>query len=129
MGGSLCCLIAVIGKAPGLVPGGKAVCSGIICPVRIYQRKGESRMVTVEVKNKWQGFVAVREQFLKQAIKEGVALEIIHDNGRMVIPPEDIPKRIVRKSEYPMRDRFNKQPPGYLYYFDWKPTEAQRSLL
>ncbi len=86
-------------------------------------------MVSVEVKTKWQGFVAVREQFITQAIKEATPLEIIHDNGRMVIPPGDIKRRIARKSEYPMRDRFNKLPPGYLFYFDWKPTETQEALL
>ncbi len=86
-------------------------------------------MVSVTVKTKWQGFVAVREQFITQAINEGTPLEIVHDNGRMVIQPGDIKKRIARKSEYRMRDRFNKLPPGYLYYFDWKPTETQEALL
>jgi len=82
-------------------------------------------MIEVIVNTEWQGAVAGRQQFLEQAQAQQEDLLIFHDVGRMRIPWEEVYSQAIRKSEHPVRDRFSEHPPGYLYYYDWRPEVKQ----
>lgn len=85
-------------------------------------------MIEVMVETEWQGMVAVRQQFLEQARLHNEDIMIFHEKGRMRIPYQEVYTRVARKSEWPMRDKFRKYKPGYLYYYNWKPDEVQAKM-
>lgn len=76
----------------------------------------------IKVKTIWQGKVALRKRkYVEKAINENLPLEIQHKGWTMTIDPRDIPQKIVGQSEQPVYDKFGKEPPDYLVYFNWKP--------
>lgn len=81
------------------------------------------------VKTLWNGQVAIRQQFLDQAYLEKKAIIIIHDKASMRINYTDFKERCCARSDRQYRDKFNKNKPGYLYYFQWEPDNEQGSLI
>jgi len=84
-------------------------------------------MIKLKVKSTWQGKVGIRDKYVQQALDEKKGLEITCQAEIMIIPAEEVQKRIVAKSDRPFRNKFGK---GYHYliYFDWKPLANQRKL-
>ena len=84
-------------------------------------------MIKVKVNTIWQGQVAIRDKYLKQAQEKMEDILIIHGQEQMVI-------RWVQAhnykaiSEKPVKDKYSKEK-HYLLYYDWKPTARQESLV
>lgn len=87
------------------------------------------RSIEITVETLWNGQVAIRQQFLDQAFIEKKAIIIYHNKGSMRINYTDFKARSVGRSDKKFRDKYNKNKPGYLYYFDWKPEVKQETLL
>lgn len=83
--------------------------------------------MTLKVKSLWHNQVGIRDKYVQQAIDEKKGLEISCQSEIMVIPAEEVQKRIVAKSEKPFKNKFGK---GwhFLYYFNWKPLVNQTRL-
>ena len=86
-------------------------------------------MIEVTVKTIWQGKVAIRGQYINEAIKTRQGIIIYHDYGSMRIPNHKLYEMLVAKSEHRVRDKYRKQKPDFLYYFDWRPDVQQGVLL
>lgn len=85
-------------------------------------------MIKIRVKSIWQNKIGVREKYINQAIKEKQGLEITCPNGFMIIPAEEVAKKIVGKSQTRFKDKFSKEW-HYLIYFLWNPNTNQGKLL
>lgn len=85
-------------------------------------------MIKLKVKSIWQGKVGIRDKYVQKAIAEKKGLEIACQYELMIIPAEDVQKKIVAKSEHPFKDKFGGKW-HFLFYFDWKPLKNQRKLL
>ena len=67
------------------------------------------------------GRVAIRDKFVKEALKNRVPLRILHDHNYMIIQPYDIEFLQKGKSAKPVADQFSAEK-HYLIYFVWKPS-------
>lgn len=84
-------------------------------------------MITLKVKSTWQGKVGIRDKYVQQALDEKKGLEISCQSEIMVIPAEEVQKKIVAKSACPFGDKFG-EGYHYLIYFNWKPLVNQTKL-
>lgn len=85
--------------------------------------------IEVAVSTQYMGKVAVRQRFVEQALKEKKDLVIIHERSIMRIRHTEIHFKTRGKSDTLIQDKFRRNPPGYLYYFDWNPDVKQEVLL
>ena len=85
-------------------------------------------MIKLKVKSIWQGKVGVRDKYIQQAFDEKKGLEITCQYEIMIIPADEVQKKIVAKSDRPFKNRFGKGY-HYLFYFLWKPLANQGKLL
>lgn len=85
-------------------------------------------MITVKVNTLWQGMVGVPDKYVGEALNKGKPLCILHDEAQMVISGIDLSRQRKCISERKFRDRFG-GPDYLLYYYDWKPTMVQETLL
>ncbi|MFW6173503.1 MAG: hypothetical protein ACOC5T_07155 [Elusimicrobiota bacterium] len=76
-------------------------------------------MITTRVKTIWNGMVAIRDKYVKEALKKKEDLEIIHENENMIIEWNQIEKRIHSISK-PIPDKFSNAI-HKLIYFHWIP--------
>lgn len=74
-------------------------------------------MTKVQVNTIWNGQVAVRNKYVDYAIRNKENLVIEHKGIKMVIPTEEIEKKIRGKREG-VPDKFSSQK-HTLYYFVW----------
>lgn len=73
--------------------------------------------------------MGINEKYLKEAKEKKLGIVFLHGEDEMTLQYGTIAGKIVAKSEKPFRDRYNKTPPYYLYYFQWKPDlKMQESL-
>lgn len=84
-------------------------------------------MILVNVATTFQGRVAIRDKYIKEAEETGQGIMISLDNEYMIMPCWKIPNLIKARSPYPVKDRYSKDS-HYLIYFDWVPTGGQRRL-
>ena len=84
-------------------------------------------MIEVKVKTIYKGLIGIRDKYVDKAIKNKELLKINHEREAMVIPYQEIQKKIVGKSEFSFKDKFSNQY-HYLIYFKWKPRIGQKSL-
>ena len=85
-------------------------------------------MIQLKVKSIWQGQCGIRDKYIQQAFDEKRGLEITCQHEIMIIPADEVQKKIVAKSASPFKDRFGKGY-HYLFYFNWKPLRNQEKLL
>lgn len=86
-------------------------------------------MINLRVKTIWQGKVGVNEKYIKRALDNKEGLCIKNKDEYMEIQANEVKEKIVGKSENRFEDRFGNGPDYYLYYFSWKPTISQGTLL
>jgi len=86
-------------------------------------------VIDVTVTTTWQGKVAVRGQYIREAERTGQDIMIYHDHGSMRIPNHKLYELLVGKSDSKVLDRYGKQEPDYLYYFYWQPDVVQGVLV
>jgi len=81
-------------------------------------------MPTIGVNTVWQGLVAVRDKYIREAINAGEDLVIHHDGESMRIPCAKINDRIFTTSDKRLFDRYGRDS-HYLIYFEWVPDAKQ----
>ena len=86
-------------------------------------------MIEVTVKTTWHGKIAVRGQYVREAVRTEQDMLIYHDHGSMRVPSHKLYEMLVGKSEGKVLDKFRKQKPDYLYYFAWQPDVKQGVLV
>jgi len=86
-------------------------------------------MIEVCVDTIWQGKVAIRQQYIEEARMLSQDIMVCHNRDKMLIKFAELASDIVGLSPHKMLDKFHKNPPGYLYYFAWKPQIIQKVLL
>jgi len=69
----------------------------------------------------------IRDKYVKRALKEKKDLEISYNGETMLIPYQEIGKKIVGKSKQPFPDKFSDEK-HFLLYFHWQPLNQQKSL-
>lgn len=84
-------------------------------------------MIIVTVKSSYQGRVALRDKYIKEAERTGEGIMISFGNEYMEMPAWKIPMLIKARSPLSFKDRFSRER-HYLVYFDWIPTGKQRRL-
>ncbi len=84
-------------------------------------------MKRIKVKTLWRGQIGVRDKLVDEARGKGEGITFLHNNETMQIKADDIPVKIVGRSEKPFNDRFSRDK-HYLIYFDWCPDAAQERL-
>ena len=80
-------------------------------------------MIKVKVNTIFQGQVAIRDKYLKQAEATGQDILITHDKDQMLIRFTEVHKYKAR-SLHPVKDRYSKEK-HLLVYYDWEPTSVQ----
>lgn len=88
-----------------------------------------SEMIEVCVDTIWEGMVAVRQQYIEEAMLYSQGIVVCHGKDKMKIRLSEIEDSIVRVSQNKVLDKYHKHPPGRLYYFRWKPDIKQEVLL
>ena len=83
-------------------------------------------MIKLTVESIWKGQVAIRDKYLKEALKEG--LQIKYKDKLMTLRAGEIEEKIKGRSEKPFLDRYKKEF-HYLIYFDWRPDDADQGKL
>ena len=78
-------------------------------------------MVTVRVKTKWHGMVAIRSKYYQRARVEGLAIKFF--NEQMTLSPAQVVSRIVMGSA-PLPDHFSDSTHKLLYY-KWEPNKKE----
>lgn len=86
-------------------------------------------MIEVTVNTIWQGQVAVRGWYIKEAIRAEQDIMIYHNHGSMRIPHHKLYDMLAAKSDKKVLDKFRKLEPDFLYYFNWKPDVQQGVLV
>ena len=86
-------------------------------------------MIEVTVNTTWQGRVAIRGQYIQEAIKTGQDIMIYHNHGSMKIFRYKLYDLLVAKSGKKVQDKFRKFKPDFLYYFNWNPDVQQGVLI
>lgn len=86
-------------------------------------------MIEVTVNTIWQGLVAVRGQYIQEAIQFQQDILIYHNYGSMRIPNHKLYEMLAAKSDKKVLDKFRKQEPDFLYYFNWIPDVVQGVLI
>jgi len=89
-------------------------------------------MIKIKVNTIWQGQVAIRDKYLKQAQERQEDILIIHGQEQMLIPHLTAHKYNAI-SQKPVKDKFRYgdiyvAEEHYLLYYKWKPTARQESL-
>lgn len=84
-------------------------------------------MIPVKVNTTFQGRVAIRDKYIKEAEETNQGIMIGMGDEYMIMPCWKIPNLIKARSPYPVKDRFSRDS-HYLIYFDWRPTGGQRRL-
>ena len=82
----------------------------------------------IEVKSLWQEEVGVRDWYITKCRREKRSLQIYHNKCMMTLTPEELINKKRRESELPMKDKYTNKT-HYLFYYAWKPTYIQESLL
>jgi len=85
-------------------------------------------MVSVRVKTIWQGKVAVRDRYVKEAVEKKQGLLITHGQDKMAIPFTELKRSIAGKSDRRFEDEIGRDKPHYLIYFNWEPIAKQGVL-
>jgi len=85
-------------------------------------------MITIIVKTEYQGMIAIRDKYIKEAINAGEDLVIHHDGESMRIPCAKINDRIFTTSDKPFTNRYERDS-HYLIYFPWVPDAKQGRML
>ena len=85
-------------------------------------------MIKVEVKTIFQGRVAIRDRYVNESLANMEDILIVHGSDQMLIPYQ-IADKYAAKSEYPVRDKYNKNESHYLLYYNWLPTVKQGTML
>ena len=86
-------------------------------------------MIEITVNTIWQGEVAIRGWYIKEAIRTSQDIMIYHNHGSMRVPYHKLYDMLVAKSDKKVLDKFGKQEPDFLYYFNWKPDVEQGVLI
>ena len=86
-------------------------------------------MIEITVNTIWQGKVAVRGWYIKETIRAEQDIMIYHDHGSMRIPHHKLYEWLAAKSDKKVLDKFRKQEPDFLYYFNWQPDVQQGVLV
>ena len=86
-------------------------------------------MIEITVNTTWQGKVAIRGQYIQEAIKTAQDIMIYHAYGSMRIPNYKLYEMLIAKSDKKVLDKFRKQEPDFLYYFNWQPEGIQGVLI
>ena len=84
-------------------------------------------MIIIQVNTTFQGRVAIRNKYLKEAERTGEGIMISLGDEYMIMPNYKIPALRVAMSPFPVKDRYSKDK-HYLIYFNWRPTGGQRRL-
>jgi len=84
-------------------------------------------MIEIKVKTIWQGQVGIRDKYVQEALKQKNGLIIRKENEIMIIPAEELEAKIKGVSEKPFKDRFSEKQ-HFLFYFDWKPMQVNKTL-
>lgn len=85
-------------------------------------------MIEVTVNTTWQGKVAIRGQYIQEAIQTTQDIMIYHNHGSMKVPNHKLYDLLVAKSDKKVHDKFRKLKPDFLYYFNWNPDGIQGVL-
>ena len=76
-------------------------------------------MISLEVRTIWQGKVAVRDRYVKEAVSKREGLLITHGKDKMAIPYPKLKESIVGKSDRRFVDQVGRESPHFLIYFLW----------
>ncbi len=90
--------------------------------------KRQPTAIVIRVNTIWNGRVAVRDRYTKQAVAEKLDIQVWHEREVMLIPYDKIQDLKVGISERPMKDKFSEEY-HFLIYFDWKPTKPKKISL
>jgi len=85
-------------------------------------------MVKIQVKSIWQGKIALRDKYFKEAEANGEGITIEYNGERMTLSTKEIRTRMTGVSERPVFDKFSNSK-HYLCYYDWRPNVKQTILL
>jgi len=86
-------------------------------------------VIEITVNTSWNGQVAIRGQYIQDASKTEQDIIIYHGHGSMRIPNHKLYEMLVAKSDKKVLDKFRKQEPDFLYYFNWQPDVEQGVLI
>jgi hypothetical protein len=85
-------------------------------------------MVKVDVRTIWMGKVAIRDKYVDEALDMGEGIVIAHGDDFMEIPANEIKRKIIGRSELPVKDKFSRAK-HFLIYFKWEASAKQAVLL
>ena len=86
-------------------------------------------MPQIEIKKSYQGYVDLRDYFVKNAIKNNESITIWHKGEFMKLTPQDlVDKRVILMKE-PVYSRFYPTQKYYLYSYKWQPKSNQKKLI
>ena len=85
----------------------------------------KEKYLTVSVSTVWNGQVAIRDRYLKEAKRDGLGLRVYAGGGVMFVPHEELDTRVRGKSKTPVKDKFSKTS-HYLVYFTWLPWSEKK---
>jgi len=85
-------------------------------------------VICLEVRTLWQGKVAIRDRYVKEAVSKREGLLIKHGEDKMAIPYKKLKESIVGKSDRRFQDQIGRDLPHYLIYFHWEPIVKQGVL-
>ncbi len=75
-------------------------------------------MIKIKVKSIWQGCVAIRDKYYKEAIETNQSIQVTVGKESYLI---ENPKKYAYKSNRAFKDKFSGQS-HFLYYYTWKPA-------
>lgn len=78
-------------------------------------------MVTVKVKTKWHGMVAIRDKYYQRAKAEGLTIKFF--NQHMTLTPAQVVSQIMMGSA-PIPDHYSDDTHKLLYY-KWEPNKKE----
>jgi len=85
-------------------------------------------MIKIRVRTKWKHRVGIRDRYVKQALNNKEDLLIYYYYDSMLIPYDEIEKKIIGRSKKPIPDYYSDEK-HFLIYFVWKPSLFQKKLL
>lgn len=78
-------------------------------------------MLTVKVKSKWHGMVAIRDKYYPRAKVEGLTIKFF--NEQMTLTPAEVSSKIIMGSK-DVADQFSNNTHRLLYYA-WQPNQKE----
>ncbi len=84
-------------------------------------------MIKKKIKTVWNGKIGLHVKYYQRAKEKKEDILLVKGNEQMLIPYQEIDKKVVGKSQY-FKNKFNNDF-YYLVYFDWKPEIIQQTLL